>query len=75
MLGDGDDAEGNASMNAIKLICRGCGKVMDYDRSLDPTIPATVVRIEQGSCDECWNGDCDSEIWMDASGNEVQQTA
>lgn len=56
---------------AIKLVCLKCGKSMDYDRSIDPTIRPEVVRIEQPSCDECWGGDRESETWFDAAGKEV----
>lgn len=55
----------------IKLVCKNCGKTMDYDRSIDPTIRPQVVRIEQPHCDECWDGDRESETWFDAKGNEV----
>ncbi len=58
----------------IRLRCRHCGKAMDYERSIDPTIPASVVVIEQGHCDDCWDGDRDDEIWFDAQGREVPQT-
>lgn len=46
---------------------------MDYERSIDPSIPARVVLIEQGMCDDDWNGDFDEEIWYDAQGSEVAQ--
>lgn len=63
----------NMPTTPIKLICRGCGKTMDYDRAVDPAIPATVAIIEQPSCDECWHGDREGEFWFDADGQEVSQ--
>jgi hypothetical protein len=62
------------SPQSILLLCRGCGKTMDYERSIDPTIPESVVKIEQGHCDECWDGDFDDETWFDAQGREVAST-
>jgi hypothetical protein len=59
--------------DAIRMECKGCGKTMDYERSIDPSIPENVVRITQGGCDVCWNGDFDDETWFDADGNEVPQ--
>jgi hypothetical protein len=60
-------------MSTIVLCCAGCGRAMDYDRSIDPSIPASVVKITQGGCDVCWNGDFDDEIWFDAKGREISQ--
>lgn len=61
------------SAGPIKLFCRQCKRSMDYERSIDPSIPAVVVKIEQGMCDQCWNGDFDDETWFDARGREVCQ--
>lgn len=55
----------------IKLECRGCGNAMDYDRAIDPDIPATVVRIVHNICDQCDDGDFGEEYWFDAEGNRV----
>jgi hypothetical protein len=57
----------------IKLVCMTCGKTMDYERSIDPTVPAKVVKITQPSCDVCWNGDFEDETWYDAKGRIVSQ--
>lgn len=57
-------------MDAIRLHCR-CGRSMDYDRSIDPDIPAVVVRIESTCCDKCDRGDFGTERWLDAAGKEV----
>jgi hypothetical protein len=46
---------------------------MDYPRHVDPTIPDNVVVIAQGHCDRCWDGDFDTETWLDARGREVDQ--
>lgn len=48
---------------------------MEYERSIDPSIPSEVVRITQPHCDECWNGECEEETWWDADGRRVAQTA
>jgi len=60
-------------MSAIKLVCRSCKRSMDYDRSIDSSIPAVVTKIVQGHCDRCWHGDHDTETWYDAKGLEVPQ--
>lgn len=44
---------------------------MDYDREIDPSIPACVALIESSPCDKCDNGDFGSETWYDGDGNEV----
>jgi len=58
---------------AIKLVCQNCKRSMDYDRDIDFTIPASVVKIVQGRCDKCWHGDHDNETWYNAKGLEVSQ--
>ena len=58
----------------IMLKCRFCGRTIELDRSIDPSIPAKVVAIEQGHCDVCWDGDFDTEIWFDKAGREVSQS-
>lgn len=58
----------------IKLFAQCCGKTIDYDRSIDPSIPANVVRITQATCDEHWRGDREEEVWWDAEGRCVEQT-
>jgi hypothetical protein len=60
-------------MTDIVLCCKGCGRSMNYERTIDPSIPANVVKITQGGCDVCWNGDFDDETWFDAQGREVPQ--
>jgi len=62
-------------MVPIRLFCQCCGKSMEYERSIDPSIPSEVVRITQPHCDECWNGECEEETWWDADGRRVAQTA
>jgi hypothetical protein len=62
-------------MNDITLVCENCKRSMDYARSIDPTIPAEVVKITQPHCDVCWNGDFEDETWWDAKGKEVPQAA
>jgi hypothetical protein len=57
----------------IRLICNTCRRGMDYERTIDPTIPANVAFIFQKSCDDCWDGDREEEIWYDAGGHEVSQ--
>lgn len=59
--------------DAIKLVCWNCRRTMEYPRSADAAIPASVVKIVQGRCDKCWHGDHDSETWFDARGREVSQ--
>lgn len=58
----------------IILVAKCCGKTMEYERSIDPSIPAEVVKIVQPSCDEHWNGDFEDETWLDAAENEVPQS-
>lgn len=59
----------------IELKCQHCKRSMRYPRTADPNIPANVVRIVQGHCDQCWHGDHDSETWYDARGLEVCQSS
>jgi hypothetical protein len=46
---------------------------MRYRRRIDPSIPREVVKIVQGQCDQCWNGDRDTETWFGARGQEIEQ--
>lgn len=48
---------------------------MNYERTIDPSIPPEVVKITQGGCDVCWNGDFDDETWFGADGKEIEQFA
>jgi hypothetical protein len=48
---------------------------MDYDRSIDPSIPVTVAVIEVSRCDECDDGDFGTETWFDAMGAEIAHRA
>lgn len=57
----------------IKLQCLSCWRSMPYDRKINPTIPAGVVKITQPHCDECWHGEREDETWYDAGGREVSQ--
>lgn len=59
----------------IVLQCNDCGRQMSYDRSIDPSIPLKVVRIVQPHCDQCWDGECEGELWFDAKGRIVPQAA
>lgn len=72
-LGASYSAMEKDSMSPIKLECVNCKRSMDYDRSIDPSVPDEVVRISQPHCDECWNGDREDESWYDANGKEVPQ--
>jgi hypothetical protein len=56
---------------SIQLCCMTCGRSIDYDRSIDPSIPAEVVKITQPSCDECWTGGFEDETWYDAEGRVI----
>ena len=58
----------------IKLECTGCGNHMEYDRSIDPSIPTSVVRIVHNICNQCDNGDRGVERWYNAQGERVQPT-
>jgi hypothetical protein len=60
-------------MAPIKLVCEGCKRSMEYDRSIDTDIPPEVVKITQPHCDQCWDGDREGETWYDAKGCEVSQ--
>jgi len=58
-------------MRMITLECRGCGKKILLPYEIASDVPANVVRIAQSMCDDCWNGDFDTETWYDINGNEV----
>ena len=57
----------------IRLVCTGCGREADYDRSIDQSIPAEVVKIVMNECDECnaAAGGYGTEEWYDASGRHL----
>lgn len=55
----------------ITLHCRSCKRSVDYDRSIDPDIPAIVTRIESSACNRCDTGDFGTETWFNADGQEV----
>lgn len=57
----------------IKLVCLHCNRTVAYARTIDPSIPVNVARIEQQHCDECWDGEREGETWYDGAGNEVSQ--
>lgn len=59
----------------IVLECLGCGKKIGLPREVAIDVPRHVVKITQSMCDDCWNGDFDTETWYDADGNEVSQRA
>ncbi len=55
---------------SIKLACESCGRSMEYDRGIDPSIPAWVETLSQSHCDApgCDTGDRLIETWLDADG-------
>lgn len=56
---------------AIRLCCAKCGREMDYDRSIDPSIPDNVKTIISTACDKCCHGDFGSERYFDVVGREL----
>jgi len=54
--------------DTILLCCATCGRSINYPRHVDRTIPKEIVKIVQGKCDQCWDGDFDGEDWFDAEG-------
>lgn len=58
-------------MDSIKLECK-CGNRMNYDREIDPDVPANVARIVSQKCPRCDDGDFGIETWFDAAGKEVR---
>jgi hypothetical protein len=54
----------------IKLRCQ-CGNAMDYDRSIDPSIPTSVAAILSTQCPECDDGGFGTETWFDTNGCEL----
>lgn len=54
----------------LRLVCERCGRSMDYDRAIDPDLPAWVATLSQSHCDaeDCDTGDRLIETWLDADG-------
>jgi len=60
-------------MSTITVCCEACGATIQYQRWVDPSIPAEVVKIVQPHCPNDWNGDFEGETWYDAAGQVVHQ--
>lgn len=58
----------------ITLRCGKCRREQEYDRDVDPSIPAQVATIVVSRCDRCDDGDFGTEIWLDAAGGEIAPT-
>jgi hypothetical protein len=55
----------------IRLICKGCGREMDYPRDIDPSLPNVVKTIVTSACPKCDRGDFGSERYLDVLGREL----
>jgi hypothetical protein len=56
----------------ITLHCPRCQATAPYAHGIDPSIPASVCKIEI-ICATCDDGDFHDERWFDAEGRSVPQ--